>query len=77
MKRTDLIALTELLAAGTITGSESRRLADILRQIAESQPVCWGWPASDGVVYDTIVPQEHQRHEGKYTTPLYTLPLED
>ena len=41
MKRTDLIALADLLAAGTITDSESQRLVGFLRQIAQAQPVAW------------------------------------
>ena len=77
MTRTELIELAELLAAGTITDSEADRLADFLRQIAQAKPVAWGWPIGATAMYDCILPEEHSRHEGKYTVPLYTLPLED
>lgn len=91
MKRTDLSALAELLAAGTITDSESQRLADFARQIAESQPV--------GTVAQNSFDQYQAAFDGRGNvtpwmrkgphaapllfrdlevgTALYTLPLED
>ena len=93
MKRTDLSALTELLAAGTITDSESQRLADFARQIAQAQPVAWRFevrfcepnPVSEWSHYNTTTSHEAalrsvSRCYGGIegrAEPLYTLPLED
>jgi hypothetical protein len=41
-----------------------------------AKPVGWGWLIHDGV-YDTICPEEHARHEGRYTVPLYAAPQPD
>lgn len=78
MKRTDLSALTELLAAGTITDSEADRLADFLRQIDQAQPVAVrhnfdgdGWLYLDGGSGSDWL----TRHGD--AEALYTLPLED
>jgi len=35
--------------------------------------VAWGME-KDGVILDVICPEEHEREEGEYTTPLYTTP---
>lgn len=83
MKRTDLSALTELLAAGTITDSEADRLADFLRQIAEAQPDAWMWQHDEtgriGFVDQWQVDNGWQKNNPRceIVRPLYTLPLED
>jgi hypothetical protein len=38
-------------------------------------PVAWGME-TDGLIYDVICPDEHEREEGEYTIPLYTHPKE-
>lgn len=40
----------------------------------EQEPVAWGMMNNDGKIYDCICPEEHDRVEGEYTTPLYTTP---
>ena len=44
-----------------------------LAQLRDQKPVAYGWLIHDGV-YDTICPDEHARHEGKYTVQLYAAP---
>ena len=39
----------------------------------KDEPVAWGME-KDGVILDVICPDEHEREEGEYTTPLYTTP---
>ena len=39
----------------------------------KDEPVAWGME-KDGVILDVICPEEHEREEGEYTTPLYTTP---
>jgi len=41
----------------------------------KDEPVAWGME-KDGVILDVICPDEHEREEGEYTTPLYTHPKE-
>ena len=36
-------------------------------------PVAWGME-TDGLIYDVICPDEHEREKGEYTIPLYTTP---
>lgn len=78
MKRTDLIALAELLAEGIVTGDEAQRLADFLRQIAESQPVAYAIGDADDVGrgFCWHRPEEYG-YDPEGFRPLYTLPLED
>jgi hypothetical protein len=38
------------------------------------EPVAWAYILDGGDFMDAIHPEEHNRHEGKYTTPLYTHP---
>jgi hypothetical protein len=38
------------------------------------EPVSWALQEEDGQVYDCICNEEHDRHEGRYTVPLYTTP---
>jgi hypothetical protein len=40
----------------------------------KNEPVAWGMLDSEGGIYDTICPEEHDREEGDYTIPLYTHP---
>lgn len=40
----------------------------------QPQPVAWAMTRSDGLLLDTITPDEHESFEGDYTTPLYTHP---
>jgi predicted lipoprotein with Yx(FWY)xxD motif len=47
---------------------ENQWLASELMEI--TGPVAWGWPQGSGM-YDIITPEEHDKHEGKYTVPLY------
>jgi hypothetical protein len=42
-----------------------------------SEPVAWGMLDSEGGIYDTICPEEHDREEGAYTIPLYTHPVKE
>ena len=37
----------------------------------KDEPVAWGME-TDGLIYDVICPDEHEREEGEYTIPLYT-----
>ena len=37
-------------------------------------PVAWAMRRADGLVLDVICPDEHDRHEGEYTLPLFTHP---
>ena len=39
----------------------------------KNEPVAWGMK-KDGVILDVICPDEHEREEGEYTTPLFTSP---
>ena len=39
------------------------------------KPVAW-MMLRDGEFFDAIHPDEHARHEGDYTIPLYTAPRE-
>jgi len=39
----------------------------------KDEPVAWGME-KDGVILDVICPDEHEREEGEYTTPLFTTP---
>lgn len=78
MKRTDLIALAELLAEGIVTGDEAQRLADFLLQIAQAQPVAVrhnfdgdGWLYIDGGSGSDWLTRYGDAEA------LYTLPLED
>ena len=60
--------------------------ADVLRIAVDAQskepaqpapvqePVAWALQEEDGQVYDCICNEEHDRHEGGYTVPLYTAP---
>jgi hypothetical protein len=38
------------------------------------EPVAWALQEEDGQIYDCICNDEHDRHEGRYTVPLYTTP---
>jgi hypothetical protein len=42
--------------------------------MSEEKPVAWAMKDKDGNFYDCISPEEHDRHEGSYTIPLYTHP---
>jgi hypothetical protein len=42
--------------------------------VAHNEPVAWGMLDSEGGIYDSISPEEHDREEGAYTIPLYTHP---
>ena len=55
------------------TTRERDALKAELSVLRDQKPVAWGWLIHDGV-YDTICPDEHARHEGKYTVPLYAAP---
>jgi len=37
----------------------------------KDEPVAWGME-TDGLIYDVICPDEHEREEGEYNIPLYT-----
>ena len=39
-----------------------------------NEPVAWGMLDSEGGIYDSISPEEHDREEGAYDIPLYTHP---
>lgn len=39
-----------------------------------AEPVAWAMREADGNVYDCICNEEHAKHEGAYTLPLYTHP---
>ena len=39
------------------------------------QPVAWAMIRPDGLVLDVITPEEHERHAGEYTMPLYAAPV--
>ena len=39
----------------------------------KDEPVAWGME-TDGLIYDVICPDEHEREEGEYTIPLYITP---
>jgi hypothetical protein len=41
----------------------------------KQKPVAW-MMVRDGEFFDAIHPDEHTRHEGDYTVPLYTAPKE-
>jgi hypothetical protein len=41
----------------------------------KDKPVAWGME-TEGLIYDVICPDEHEREEGEYTIPLYTHPKE-
>ena len=41
----------------------------------EMKPVAW-MMVRDGEFFDAIHPDEHAKHEGDYTIPLYTAPRE-
>jgi hypothetical protein len=41
--------------------------------MTKNAPVAWGME-KDGVIFDVISPDEHDREEGGYTVPLYTTP---
>lgn len=38
----------------------------------KDEPVAWGMK-KDGIILDVICPDEHEREEGGYTVPLYTI----
>jgi hypothetical protein len=42
-----------------------------------NEPVAWAMKDKDGNFYDCISPEEHGRHEGSYTIPLYTHPVKE
>ena len=42
-----------------------------------NKPVAWGMLDSEGGIYDTICPEEHDREEGAYSIPLYTHPVKE
>jgi hypothetical protein len=42
----------------------------------KGEPVAWAMKDKDGNFYDCISPEEHDRHEGSYTIPLYTHPAD-
>lgn len=44
------------------------------RDEKDAEPVAWAMHREDGLVFDVICPEEHQRYEGKYTLPLFTHP---
>ena len=39
-----------------------------------NEPVAWAY-IKDGEFWDAIHPDEHEKYEGMYTTPLYTHPV--
>lgn len=41
-----------------------------------NKPVAWAY-MKDGVFWDAIHPDEHDREEGSYTVPLYTHPVKE
>jgi hypothetical protein len=45
--------------------------------VSYNEPVAWGMLDSEGGIYDTICPEEHDREEGAYTIPLYTHPVKE
>jgi len=55
------------------------KLEEFAKLVAEKaletkdEPVAWGME-KDGIILDVICPDEHEREEGGYTTPLYTTP---
>ena len=51
--------------------AENAQLKAELAAMRDQKPVAWGWKKSNGVIYDTICADEHDRHEGEYLTPLY------
>ncbi len=62
----EIDALRERLAALEVV----QMMATDTERVKAQKPVAWGWLVHKGV-YDTICPDEHDRHEGKYTVPLY------
>jgi len=40
-----------------------------------AEPVAWGMPSVTGEILDVITPAEHDRFEGRYTVPLYAVPV--
>jgi hypothetical protein len=59
------------------TKDEWEIVASLRQAIAEAdkqnEPVAWGME-KDGLIFDVICPEEHDRVEGSYTIPLYTHP---
>jgi len=35
------------------------------------EPLAWAMQREDGLVFDVICPEEHEKYEGQYTLPLY------
>jgi hypothetical protein len=53
---------------------ELRAVKQALAAQPVQEPVAWALQEDDGQVYDCICNEEHDRHEGRYTVPLYTAP---
>jgi hypothetical protein len=53
---------------------ELRAVKQALAAQPAQEPVSWALQEEDGQVYDCICNEEHDRHEGRYTVPLYTTP---
>lgn len=60
-----------LNAAAKDAGDAAAYLREQAEQMERAEPVAWGMADSDGVIVDSICPEEHRRHEGGYTIPLY------
>ena len=41
-----------------------------------NEPVAWAY-IKDGDFFDAVHPDEHEKYEGMYTTPLYTHPVKE
>ena len=40
------------------------------------KPIAWAY-IKDGDFFDAVHPDEHEKYEGMYTTPLYTHPVKE
>lgn len=52
---------------------ENAQLKAELASLREQKPVAWGME-NNGLILDIICPDEHDRYEGEYLTPLYAAP---
>jgi hypothetical protein len=67
----------QYIEANAETKDEWEIVAGLRQAIAKAdkqdEPVAWGMQ-KDGLIFDVICPEEHDRVEGDYTIPLYTHP---
>ena len=69
-QQAEIEALKQIIDANNL----NQNIGQFVKPINE--PVAWAY-IKDGDFFDAVHPDEHEKYEGMYTTPLYTHPVKE